>query len=215
MGTDVAEGAELATIGGRIRWARKRAGLSQEAVARVLPPERPRTRASIALYETGSNFPSLETIGDLAHILGTDPGFLAFGQDARPEVLALRGQELAVVDGKSEARHAFLPHELLAELGGSGASLQLVRLAVSASFFGIQAHAYVLIDAADARLRSDGLLYAVNTSAGAALVRSEPALVPENGDELLITTGQGMSARVPAASLDVLGRVLASLRKED
>jgi len=69
---------ELNTIGGRARWARLRAAMSQDDLSeRTAIP-----KATISRIENGHNQrPRFTTIRKLADALGVDPGWLLVGDD--------------------------------------------------------------------------------------------------------------------------------------
>lgn len=83
------------TLGGRIRNARIGNMMSQQELADALPVERPKKRAAVAQYEQDGNLPPLDTLVDIAAILGADPAYLAFGaSEKRTQIPAFS----AVVD---------------------------------------------------------------------------------------------------------------------
>ena len=208
---------DLATIGGRIRYARISKGMTQQEVADALPdiPGRKKSRASIAQYEMGSP-PGVDVISDLATILNQNSCYLAFGGEAAGLVPAPQGQRVPITpkgDELNDGDFAFLPQNLLNELGAGRARLELVRLSVDAPSFGVRRLDYLLVDAGIGSLKGDGQIYAVATSVGIALVRSEPLFSQENSDEIHVTTGQGAQYIIPSESVEVAGRLISSLQR--
>ena len=67
------------TIGGRLRKARKEAGLSQKELAKRMGWES-ESQSRISQYEKDKREPTLGDIAKLAKITGADPGQLAFGE---------------------------------------------------------------------------------------------------------------------------------------
>lgn len=207
--------ADHTTVGGRIEYARLRQEMTQDELSKAMPDSRRKSRASIALYEGGSPV-SLEVIEDIAAALNEDPAYLAFGSRAGTAEAVPQGQRVAVDRHEyepDEQPYAVLPRWLLADFGASGNSLELVRLAVDAPAFDVRARDYLLIDAGCTAIEGDGRLYAVNTSAGVALVRSEPLLTDDPAEPLQLTGGQGAKYSVAPASLRLLGRLVGSLER--
>lgn len=206
--------ADHTSVGGRIEYARLRQEMTQDELSQAMPEGRRKSRASIALYESGSPV-SLEVIQDIAAILNEDPAYLAFGRRVGSAEAAPQGQRV-VVDrqeyGSDEPPHAVFPRRLLAGLDASG-NLELVRLAVDAPAFDVRARDYLLIDAGCTAIKGDGRLYAVNTSAGVALLRSEPLLTHDPAEPLQLTGGQGTRYSAAPASLRLLGRLVGSLQR--
>lgn len=66
------------TIGGRIRWARETAGLTQEELAKQAQYK----QGGLSDLERDGVEPRLSTIRKLAVVLGVLPGWLAFGEGA-------------------------------------------------------------------------------------------------------------------------------------
>lgn len=60
----------------RLRWLRKKAGLTQSALAQMVK------WGSTSLLEAGSQKPSIETVEKLAAALGVSPAWLAYGSEA-------------------------------------------------------------------------------------------------------------------------------------
>lgn len=76
-------------LGSRILAARRRAGLTMDALAKMLPRgERgdPPSRQAISQYEIGKNLPSINRIADIAHALGTTLSDLVVGVKAGPDL---------------------------------------------------------------------------------------------------------------------------------
>jgi transcriptional regulator with XRE-family HTH domain len=204
----------LTTVGARIRWARKRQGKTQDELAQAFPKGREKKRAVIGQYESGGIVPSLEVIGDLASILQVEPSFLAFGegpaQTIQTRALPLDQDE----NDEPDPEHLIVPLSMLADLGVEEMDLKVVRLEVEAPLFGLGANDYVLVDVDRATMASDGLIYAVQTSAGPALVRSEPLLTRSSSKTLQLKGGQGESYTAASDDLEVLGCVVASIQKK-
>ncbi len=212
---ELEDSVDQTTVGGRIEYARRRQGMTQDELSRAMPESRRKSRASIALYE-GSSPVSLEVIGDIAAILNEDPAYLAFGGRTGADEATALGQRVAVDRHEHEGddlTYAVFPRQLIADFNASGKNLDLVRLAVDAPAFQVRARDYLLIDAGCAAIEADGRLYAVKTSAGVALVRSEPLLTDDPTEPLHLTGGQGARYSMAPASTRLLGRLVASLER--
>ena len=200
-------------LGAALKEARTATGMSQQALGKSLPEGRERSRAAIAQYEAGANPPSLQTIYDLAQTMGIEVNDL-FGVGPPSSGLErVNGKRVPIKRlGSADDEQAILPLSLLAEIGATEQQqLQLVRLGVNGGALGGLAGDYVLIDAGCSELAADGRLYAVSTPAGAALLRAEPFV---NADgSIMLTSGQNITATVPAGSHTVLGCVMASLSR--
>lgn len=61
----------------RLRWLRKKAGLTQSALAQMVK------WGSTSLLEAGTQKPAIDTVEKLAAVLGVSPGWLAYGNEAR------------------------------------------------------------------------------------------------------------------------------------
>lgn len=209
---DADQGNDLTTVEGRIKWARKRLGMTQDDLAKAFPPKRKKKRAVIGRYEGGFIVPSLEVIGDLASILQVGASFLAFGegpaQSIRARAIPLHQDE----NDEPDPEHLMVPLSMLADLGAESFNLTVIRLAVEAPLFGFRADDYFLVDT-DTVLTANGLTYAVQTSAGPALVRSDPLLTRSKSETLQLQGGQGASYTTTSAEVDVLGCVIASIQK--
>lgn len=206
--------ADLTTVGGRIEYFRRVLGMSQDDLANALPENRKggRSRATIALYENGKPV-SLQTISDLAPILGLDPSYLAFG--VTPEA-GSQGQRVPVNRAEWDAEdlhNVILPRFMVAEFDASKKPLEFVRLAVDAPAFGVKARDYLLIDCGCQTMEPDGRLYAVETSVGVALVRSEPTFLRETGGSMHFISGRGSSYSTPSDAVNVAGQVVAVLQR--
>jgi transcriptional regulator with XRE-family HTH domain len=206
---------DVTTVGGRIRYARKSQGKTQQEVADALPdmPGRKKSRASIAQYEMG-NPPGLDVLIDLAAVLGESPCYLAFGDEAAGRTRPPQGERIPINpsdDQMDDEGYAFLPQYLLSELGAASGRLIFTRLEVDAPTFGLRKQHYLLLDASSTDIKSDGQLYAVRSSAGLTIVRSEPTLSREEDGWLMLTGGSGANYRIHHSSLEVVGLILASL----
>jgi transcriptional regulator with XRE-family HTH domain len=69
------EGTPAARFGANLRWARQRAGLSQEALANEASVD----RAAVSVFERGRRNPNLRTVLRLARALELPPGVLLRG----------------------------------------------------------------------------------------------------------------------------------------
>lgn len=209
--------ADRTTVGGRINYFRRSLGLSQEDLANALPEGRKggKSRATIALYESGKPV-SLETIVDLASILGLDPSYLAFGVLPDAGTRAPQGQRVPINCaewGAEDEQHAFFPRLLTSEFGAEKKSLELVRLTIDAPTFGIRAPDYLLIDIGCTEIKSDGRLYALATAAGITLVRSEPTFARVSDNSINFISGQGANYSLPSDTVEVVGQVVAALNR--
>lgn len=209
--------ADLMTVGGRIEHLRRSLQMSQEDLAKALPKARKggRSRATIALYESGKPV-SLQTISELAPILGVDPSYLAFGVVPHAGAAVPQGQRIPVHrDGfhAKEIQHAFLPSLMASELNVVTKTLKFARLAIDAPAFGIRAGDYLLLDTSSCTIDPDGHLYAVQTSAGVTLVRSEPIYRRDADSSICFISGQGARYSYPSSSLEVTGQLVAALQR--
>lgn len=213
---DAEEDRDLTYVGGRIRYARKRARMSQQELANAMPAERRKTRGAIAQYEDkeNGNLPPLQVIEDLALILGEDPRYLAFGGSQDPLVQSAQGQHIPVYFPREPnvIEHAVLPRGMLAAFSANGMPLSLVQLSVDAPHFGFRALDFLLLDVGAQIIQPDGQVYAVNGSAGSMLVRGQPSLVRDEAD-LEIIDGHGAVRTIKSGSIDVMGRLVATLCK--
>jgi transcriptional regulator with XRE-family HTH domain len=82
------------TIAERITLLRKRAGLSQEALARQME----RSLKTVSRYETGLLRPSRENLQRLATILNADPAWIEFGTIARTTTYERTEYEMPLSD---------------------------------------------------------------------------------------------------------------------
>jgi DNA-binding transcriptional regulator YiaG len=83
------EEPQQGTLGGRLRQARKLAGLSGEAAGHALNT----TRAAVSRWETGACSASVEQIARLASLYGVRAEWLAFGTGVMVSPLAGMGDE--------------------------------------------------------------------------------------------------------------------------
>lgn len=180
-----------------------------DALAATVPESRRRTRAAIAQYESGANPPSLQTVHDLAHVLGASPDFLLTG-----EIPADLRENAVIISWAERGRRAAmlsLPPALIEEFGISGMKLEWVRLAVDASALGAQAGDYLLLDKSSNNITADGHLYLLNTPAGDSLARAEAITISDN--TVMLTTGKNATISAPAGSVAALGRVVAVIKR--
>jgi len=208
--------ADRSTVGGRIEYLRRSLQMSQEDLANALPKDRTagKSRATIALYESGKPV-SLQTISDLAPILGVDPSYLAFGAVPEGGVAVSQGQRIPVNRDEwdaEEVQNAFLPRFMTSEFDAATKSLEFARLAIDAPAFGVRASDYLLLDTSCSTIEPDGRLYAVRTSAGIVLVRSEP-IYDTAGKSIHFIGGQGVDYSLPFDSVEVVGRLVATLQR--
>lgn len=209
--------ADLMTVGGRIEHLRRSLQMSQEDLANALPKARKggRSRATIALYESGKPV-SLQTISELALILGVDPSYLAFGVVPHAGAAVPQGQRIPVRSDGFDAekiQHAFLPNLMASEFNIATKTLEFVRLAIDAPAFGMRAGDYLLLDTSSCKIDPDGRIYAVQTSAGVTLVRSEPIYRREADGSICFISGQGAHYSRPSSSLEVTGQLVAALQQ--
>ncbi len=81
--SDTAENDPAALFGANLRWARKRAGISQERLALDAKVD----RAAISVYENGGREPNLRTVLKLALKLEVRPALLLEGIQLVPQAL--------------------------------------------------------------------------------------------------------------------------------
>jgi transcriptional regulator with XRE-family HTH domain len=206
---EIEQSTDVTTVGGRIERARRLLDMTQDDLSKAMPSDRRKSRASIALYESGSPV-ALEVIVDLAEILNEDPAYLAFGTER--SVTAQPGQRVPIdpANGESEMA-AIFPRSFLADFN-AGPDVSLVRLDQDAPFIGMYARDYLLVDTSRRDIEPGSGTYAIVTSNGVAVVRSEPALTRSSGDTLILTGGHGTQYNVSSDSLEVLGRLTASVQ---
>ena len=203
----------VSTLGGRLQYARRVAGITQEELGVAVEL----TRSSIAQYEGGHATPPLEVIFKLAASVGVDPRFLIFGDESGEAHDAFAGGRLVPV-GHPTDDAAFaqpvvgLPSMIVSEFGAKTKELRFLALAVSAPHFGLCEGSYLLLETGLERIAADGLIYAVNSSAGLALVRSEPQFGAPQANMLQLTDGHGQGRQVEASDLVPAGRLLATLQ---
>lgn len=210
---EAGEDNDLSTVRGRIRWARKRQSMTQDDLARAFPPGREKKRAVIGQYESGGIKPSLEVIEDLASILSVDASYIAFGQGSAQSSQARAIPLYQDDNDEPDPEHLVLPLSILTEFGAAKLNLSVVRLEVDAPLFGCRANDFLLVDIGRSEIAADGLTYVVHTTAGPALVRSEPLLTRSTSKVLQLQGGQGTSYTVAPDELEVMGCVVASLQK--
>lgn len=189
--------------------------MSQDDLAKAFPEGREKKRAVIGRYENETINPPLDVIKDLATILRVDPAYLAFGDGPERIAHSLGSRPIPVYQSAhddAEPEHVVLPLRMLEEFDAGNVSVAAVRVEVEAPLFGIRVDDYALVDTG-AAIVSDGRLYAVNTSAGPALFRSEPLFTPDKAAALEITSGQGATYTSTSIELEVLGCVIASIQK--
>lgn len=211
---DAEQDKDLATIGGRIRYARKLRMMTQEELARRFPGKK--GRAVISEYEQGNIKPSLDVIETLATILEEDPAYLAFGVLPGRLAQAVSGKLIPTSDAKSfceDQEQAVLPTQLLADLGAGGGALRFVKIVVDAPAHGFAVGDYALVDTSVGQLKPDGRLFAIDTSAGLAVMRSEPALQSASEGELYLVSGRNVVHPIKREAVAALGVVVASLQR--
>lgn len=199
--------ADLSTVQGRLTWARLRTGMTQQDVAGAID----KSRVTVTQYESGIISPSLSVLEALAETLGVDPRFLAFGGEVRAADAGFAGGRLVPVvatDDTASPYHSIgLPPAVLADLRARGKPLSFVRLELDAPHFALHAGDYLLLETGLDRIEPDGRLYAVRSTMGLAVVRSEPQLGMGASDALLITGGRAQAYREEAV-LQPVGRLL-------
>ena len=197
---------DLMTVGGRIAWARAQKGLSASKLARAVG----RTRAAISLYEIGRNKPPTEMLNAMADVLGRDVRWLAFGDPV--EHLHLDDVELSGPTVTFQSVPAAV-RQLLDKRPHAFAGIDRVAiLELDAPHFGLSFGDILLLLAVGAPIKADGKLYAISSTAGTVVVRSEPMIDRDSeiegaGLSLLLTTGQGQAYRTSSDAIDVLGQV--------
>ncbi len=207
---------DMSSFGARLAQARRDIDLTQEGFARAAGL----TRSSIAQYEGGRATPPLDTIFKLAEVLGGDPRFLIFGDEPGRDYEGMSGGRLVPVgaaDDLDEARQAVigLPLPVIAEFGARELDLRFTALEVEAPWFKAKAGSLLLLAMGFDRIRPDGGLYAVRSTAGLALVRSEPLLGEAEPDSLRLTDGQGLACEATSSALAPVGRLIALLQRAD
>lgn len=216
LDAEAEQGSDLCSIGGRIRWARKRRNMTQEDLANGFPVGSEKKRAVIGQYETNGITPSIDVINDLAVILDESPVFLAFGdRDAGRSHLSAENGESDASDRPENPifEHTILPSNILHWFDAQGKNLCILQLAVDAPAFGCRTNDFMLLDSGRLDVKSDGALYAVRTTAGLALMRSEALIVGSELDQLQLTNGNGVSYMARLPSLETVGRLIAVLQK--
>ncbi|MEG3163807.1 helix-turn-helix transcriptional regulator [Sphingomonas sp. PB2P19] len=200
-------------MGARIKAAR--GTKSQQSVAdelsAIVPETRRRTRAAIAQYESGANPPSFQTMYDLSHVLGVDAEYLIFGGLRSAIMDTTRTMAIDWATRDNNAAMYSLPPSLIAEFGIGEMRLDYLRLAVDASALGAQVGDYVLVDKGGSVITADGRLYALETPAGASLVRAEA--IPTSDGTVMLTTGKNATIAIQQASITALGRVVAVIKR--
>jgi transcriptional regulator with XRE-family HTH domain len=207
---------DMSSFGARLAQVRRDIDLTQEGFARAVGL----TRSSIAQYEGGRATPPLDTIFKLAEALGADPRFLIFGDQPGRGYEAMSGGRLVQVGGQDnidEGRQAVigLPLPLVAEFGARELDLLFLSLEVEAPWFKAKAGSLLLLAMGFDRIKPDGGLYAVRSTAGLALVRSEPLLGEAEPNRLRLTDGQGLVCEAISSTLAPVGRLIALLQKAD
>lgn len=81
------------TIGARIREARKRLGMSQQALATEVGVSRP----AVAQWESGESAPKKENIGPIAEALRTSVEWVLSGRNSKGTLMPVRGEVAAGV----------------------------------------------------------------------------------------------------------------------
>lgn len=199
------------TLGGRIENARGHKLMTQSDLAVAIG----KTRGSITQYERDAISPPLSVISQLAAALDVTPEYLAFGIDifdAESGLSRLARVPTGEIEPDSQSfsctSEAAIPLSILHDFVGQSGSAKLIRLDVDAPHFGLARSDFILVNS-DAKLSSDGNLYAVPTSGGLAVMKS---LVRISGhtEGLVLQDGNGSSHHLGVAP-EVFGRVTGAL----
>ena len=194
-----------ATIGERIAWARAQKGISAAQLAKMVG----RTRAAISLYETGRNNPPTAMLTAMADALDVDVGWLTHGRRlVRPQL----PEHIEGWVGPVWELRPFYRSLSSADPKFFSDFAKAVALSVSAPHFGLEAGDILLLVGCENPIASDGSLYALQSSAGTIVVRSEPQIGWSSAHanppaELVLTTGHGQSLFTQGEALDAQGRV--------
>ena len=198
------------TLGGRIRFMRKLAKLTQNHLAKRIDKSRP----SIVQYEAGNISPPLSVIYELAEIFKCAPEYLAFGinieaKDGKPS----HRSEVPLAEfngsGLDVTEEAALPLSLIGQYIDSNGLPKLLRLGLPAPGFGLSKDDLLLVDFAAKIFPGDGGLYAIATSAGLGVMRNTVQFASSVSSYSLLD-GHGQT-HTKADAPDHFGRVVAAL----
>jgi transcriptional regulator with XRE-family HTH domain len=201
-------------VGGRIALARQNKGWTQRELSERLG----KSRGTIVQYEQGRIEPPLRQIETIANLLEVAPELLAFGRQGI-EGLGSSAAELAAipevefVDGKEGVIGACgLSPSLIQALGADRYRAKAVVLGHAVPAFGFAAGDRLIVNSATGFDQEDKL-YALRTRRGVDIVRLVPSLSSRD-DAVKINDGSGQTHSYERGELDVMGRVVGSIRAE-
>ena len=212
---EIEQDKDLSTLGGRLQYARRLSSMTQEELGMAID----QTRSSIAQYEGDHATPPLEVICRLAASVCVDPRFLIFGDEpGQTENLFAGGRLVPVGEAIGDAAYSQpiigLPSILVSDFTAKAKELKFLLLEVPAPHFGLRQGCYLLLETGLEKIEADGQIYAVRSTAGLALVRSEPQFDMTLANVLQFTDGNGQGRTVEESALALAGRLVATLQAQ-
>lgn len=200
---------DTSKVAGRLAWSRVRRGLTQQALAELAG----KSRTAIAQYEKGKLHPPMNTIIDLAKALGVEPDFIAFGKTApqAPRSMTIPSSHIEQGIEHRDGEIVF-DGRLADDLGLSGSNAKIIELTYDAPYLRFRAKDRLIINTA-ASLDADGHLYFVRSKNRVDLVRCEGWLGADPSN-VYLTTSQGVNQMLARTELEVIGKVVGSIRRE-
>jgi transcriptional regulator with XRE-family HTH domain len=195
-------------IGGRIALARQNKGWTQKELSERLG----KSRGTIVQYEQGRIEPPIRQIEAMAELLDVAPELLAFG---RQGITGL-SEKTADVAPVLEVRAGVvigaygLPERLVSDFGIDPDGATVFVLEHAASAFGLAAGDRIIVNNGTQLDREDAL-YALRTRRGVDVVRLLPNLSTHD-EAVKINDGSGETRSYEQDELDVLGRIVGSIR---
>lgn len=203
---------DLLGVGGRIALARQNKGWTQKELSERLG----KSRGTVIQYEQGRIEPPLRQIEAMARLLDVAPELLSFGRQGISGLSAKSAEvasvpEVRVADGEEIVSGGYgLAESLVADLGIEPARTKVFVLPHAASAFGLAVNDRIIVDT-EAKLDREDSLYALRTRRGIDVIRLLPNLSTRD-EAVKINDGSGETRSYEQAELDVLGRIVGTIR---
>ena len=204
---------EALGLGGRIALARQKKGWTQKELSEQLG----KSRGTIVQYEQGRIEPPLRQIEAMAKLLDVAPELLAFGRQGITGLSENAAEvapvpEITVVASEEFVSGAYgLPESLVSDFGIDPRRSQ----GVSCSTTPLRRLGWPLAIASSSTtarsLDQEDALYALRTRRGVDVVRLLPNLSSRD-EAVKINDGSGETRSYEQDELDVLGRIVGSIR---
>lgn len=211
---DAERSQRLGEVGSRIAAARQNRGWTQAELGTHIG----KSRGTIVLYEQGKVEPPLGQIEALAKALEVSPELLAFGRQGITGLPQSTADVVSVPEassdegvGEESLSGAYgLTEGLVRDLGIDRETGRIVKLSHGAPAFGLADGDRIIVNRGDA-FEEEDRLYALRTRRGLEVVRLVPNLSTREG-AVKITDGRGITHSYERRDLEVLGRVVGSIR---